>query len=157
MTIPAPLLALLEDWNLGTVATVASDGTPNLSPKGTFLALDDSTLGFAEMRSPNTVRNIAGNPAVEVNILDVLSRKGARFKGKARFAARGSAEFNMHLPRFEAIWTDLADRFNGIVLIDVTEAKPVTSPVYDDGTSEKELRAHWLKRIIEIQENHDNG
>lgn len=153
--IPASLLSLLEERTLGTIATVGPDGAPNLSPKGTFLALDDSTLAFAEMRSPNTVRNIAGNPKVEVNILDVLSRKGARFKGTARFVERGSAEFDTHFPRFEAIWTDLASRFNGIVLIDVTDAKPITSPAYDIGTSENDLRAHWLKRITEIQERHD--
>ena len=42
---------------LGYVATVSSDGSPNLSPKGTIAILDDSRLVFANIRSPQTVEN----------------------------------------------------------------------------------------------------
>ena len=52
------------------IATVNVDGSPNVSPKGTFLALDDRTLAFAEMRSPATVENVTRDMRVEVNMVD---------------------------------------------------------------------------------------
>ena len=44
---------------LGYVATVSSDGTPNLSPKGTISILDDSRMVFANIRSPQTIENLS--------------------------------------------------------------------------------------------------
>jgi len=49
---------LIARHTLGFVASVDLEGRPNLSPKGTFVILDDQTLIFSEIRSPNTVRNI---------------------------------------------------------------------------------------------------
>jgi uncharacterized protein len=37
---------LVERQRLGFIATVCSDGTPNLSPKGTLCVLDDDHLIF---------------------------------------------------------------------------------------------------------------
>ncbi len=151
--IPTAILRLLDDWTLGTIATVDSDGAPNLSPKRTFIAVDETTLAFAEMRSPNTVRNIAGNDRVAVNIIDVFGRKGAMFKGAARFAERGEDEFENLYGRFEAIWgKELGALFNGIVIIQIDEVRPVTTPAYDIGADENELRRHWLSRFTIMQE-----
>ena len=36
---------------LGYVATVSADNTPNLSPKGTIIAIDESHFVFADIRS----------------------------------------------------------------------------------------------------------
>jgi predicted pyridoxine 5'-phosphate oxidase superfamily flavin-nucleotide-binding protein len=47
---------IIEQQRLGFVATAAPDGTPNLSPKGTFVVLDDATIAFGEIRSPGTIR-----------------------------------------------------------------------------------------------------
>ncbi len=44
---------VVSEQKLGFVATVGEDGLPNLSPKGTFLVLDDEHIVFAEIRSPN--------------------------------------------------------------------------------------------------------
>jgi predicted pyridoxine 5'-phosphate oxidase superfamily flavin-nucleotide-binding protein len=44
---------------LGFVATVSATGEPNVSPKGTFVVVDDRTLAFGEIRSPGTIANIA--------------------------------------------------------------------------------------------------
>jgi hypothetical protein len=43
---------VIEEQRLGFVATAAPDGTPNVSPKGTFVVLDDRTIAFGEIRSP---------------------------------------------------------------------------------------------------------
>ena len=149
---------LIAEQRLGFVATVGADGAPNLSPKGTFVALDAETLAFAEMRSPNTLANIAANPQVEVNMVDVFARKGARFRGEARFVARGEAEFETLYPQWEEIWgPGLGALFNGLVLIRVREAKPLSSPAYDIGADEKALRAEWLAKFTRMQEAHLDG
>ena len=152
------LLRLIDEQRFGFVATVNADGGPNVSPKGTFLALDQGTIAFAEMRSPATVENIARDMRVEVNMVDVFARKGARFRGSARYVARGEPEFDRLYPRWQAIWGDaLGALFNGFVVISVASAAPLTSPAYDIGADERSLREEWLARHTAIQRKHLDG
>jgi predicted pyridoxine 5'-phosphate oxidase superfamily flavin-nucleotide-binding protein len=65
-TLTDDLKRVIREQSLGHVATICPHGTPNLSPKGTTLDWDDHTLVFADLRSPNTIRNLLQNPAVEV-------------------------------------------------------------------------------------------
>ncbi len=51
---------VVREQRLGFAATVCPDGTPNLSPKGTTAVWDDEHLVFADLRSPQTVRNLRG-------------------------------------------------------------------------------------------------
>jgi hypothetical protein len=69
---------IIEEQRLGFVATASLDGTPNVSPKGTFAVLDDLTIAFGEIRSPGTIRNLKANPRIEVNFVDAFVRKGYR-------------------------------------------------------------------------------
>ncbi len=138
---------LVALYPLGFVATTNADGTPNLSPKGTCLVLDAGHLMFGEIRSPNTLRNLQRNPAMEINFIDFLARKGFRTRGEARFVARGETEFAQLIPRF-AQWGELAERINGIVILAVREARLLTSPAYDLGATEEDLRAHWTRRYL---------
>jgi predicted pyridoxine 5'-phosphate oxidase superfamily flavin-nucleotide-binding protein len=71
------------EQKLGFVATVCPDGTPNLSPKGTTTVWDDDHLLFADIRSPQTLRNLKEKPVAEINVVDPIVRKGYRFKGRA--------------------------------------------------------------------------
>ncbi len=80
----------VREQRLGYVATVCPDGTPNLSPKGTTAVWDDDHLVFADIRSPNTVENLRRNPAVEINVVDPIGRKGYRFKGTATLLSEGT-------------------------------------------------------------------
>jgi predicted pyridoxine 5'-phosphate oxidase superfamily flavin-nucleotide-binding protein len=144
--IPPELERIIREYPLGFVATVEPDGTPNLSPKGTFVILDSATIAFAEIRSPNTRRNLAANPAIEVNFLDPFSRRGCRVKGKARITARGEEGFDRLLPLFHE-HPALQPRMKAIVLISVERALPLSSPVYDDGATEEELRRSWWARF----------
>jgi len=72
---------VVNEQQLGFIATVCPDGTPNLSPKGTTAVLDDNHLVFADVCSPRTIANLRLNSAVEINVVDPLCRKGYRFKG----------------------------------------------------------------------------
>jgi predicted pyridoxine 5'-phosphate oxidase superfamily flavin-nucleotide-binding protein len=74
---------VVREQRLGFVATVGPDGTPSLSPKGTTRVWDDEHLVFADIMSPGTVANLRANPAVEINVVDPIARKGDRFMGEA--------------------------------------------------------------------------
>src|SRR5215813_9005140 len=80
---------VVSEQRLAFVATVCSDGTPNLSPKGTIAIWDDHHLVFADIHSPGTIENLKENPAVEVNVVDPFVRKGYRFKGTAKVIVNG--------------------------------------------------------------------
>lgn len=152
MKLPAKAITQIETWRLGFVATVNADGRPNLSPKGTFIVVDDETIAFGEMRSPNTVANIAHQAEVEVNFVDMLSRNGVRIRGKARIVERG-AEFDALSPQFIANWgQEFLDMFNAIIVIPCAEVKPLQSPIYETGCEESDLRAQWKSKIAGMPE-----
>ena len=141
---------VVREQRLGFVATVNADGTPNLSPKGTFAVVDMATVAFAEICSPGTLRNLAANPAVEVNFVDPFTRSGCRLFGTARIVRRDDAGFDGLLPLF-ADHADLVPRIQAIVLIAVTRALSLSSPAYDDGASEDVLRRAWTGRFRALQ------
>jgi predicted pyridoxine 5'-phosphate oxidase superfamily flavin-nucleotide-binding protein len=140
---------VVAEQKLGFVATVSDDGTPNLSPKGTMLVLDDDHLMFADIRSPATIANLRQRPAMEINFVDPFVRKGYRFKGTARVVARGASDFEQLLTRFPA--SSLMDRYKAIVVLHVTKVAPLISPAYDVGTSEAELRQHFRAYFDSLQ------
>jgi hypothetical protein len=142
---------VITEQKVGYVATVCADGTPNLSPKATMVVLDDDHIVFADIRSPNTVENLARMPILEINFLDLFSRKGYRFKGAAQYAAHGTPAYDDLLPHFEQ-WGDLRLNFRGIVKVAVERALPVTSPAYDRGATEEELRVQWQAYYLGLAE-----
>lgn len=139
---------LIEEQRLGFVATASLDGMPNVTPKGTFAVLDDRTIAFGEIRSPGTIRNLKANPRIEVNFVDAFVRKGYRFAGTATVVERSEPGFDTLLPLLRS---SLAHRIRAIVTISVTRALPLTSPAYDDGASEPELRRAWTARFRLLQ------
>jgi uncharacterized protein len=131
---------VIREQRLGFVATVCPDGTPNLSPKGTTTVWDDDHLIFADIYSPGTVENLRHNPAIEINVIDPMARKGYRFKGIAEVHSAGA--------QFEQLVTFYRERgtpnpINSVVLVKVARAIPLTSPAYDRGYTEEEMRAQW--------------
>ena len=132
---------------LGFIATVCPDGTPNLSPKGTTAVWDDDHLVFAHIHSRGTVANLCANPSLEINVVDQLVRKGYRFKGTAVVHADGDI-FERGIQFYEARGTPKArERIRAIVIVTVERAVPVTSPAYDLGATEDGLRELWLGRL----------
>ncbi len=148
----AEIIAFVDEWRLGHLASVGPEG-PNVSPKGTFQALDPETLAFAEIRSPKTRENIATDPRVEVNMVDVFSRKGARFRGEAAWHGPDTARFAALAPPWEEIFgAALRVRFRGFVTIRLTAVRPLTTPAYDIGATERQLRADYLARFTAMQQ-----
>jgi len=133
---------------LGFVATVRPDGSPNLSPKGTIAVWDDDHLVFADLRSPGTVENLGSNPRVDVNVVDQLIRKGYRFEGTAVVHTDGP-DFERGVQCYEQRGLVQArERIHSIVVIAVARASPITSPAYDMGATEDELRAIYRERLL---------
>jgi len=134
---------VVREQRLGYVATVCADGTPNLSPKGTTTVWDDDHLIFADIASPGTVANLRHNPAVEINVVDPMIRKGYCFKGTATVLTEGPL-FEQALAFYQRQGVNTANgRVRSIVLVKVERALPLISPVYDSGISEDEMRGRW--------------
>jgi len=127
---------------LGYVATVSSDGKPNISPKGTIIAWTSSVLAFVDIRSPDTMNNLQNNPNVEINVIDPILRKGYLFQGAARILTND--ELFEEISTFY-VTTGMKSPINSIVLVDVSSVSEVTSPLYDIGISEQEIKSKWKK------------
>ena len=140
---------VLREVRLGYVATVSPDGTPNLSPKGTTLSLDDRRLVFADIRSPQTVANLRANPAVEVNVVDVGTRRGYRFKGIGRVVEPGE-EFDDLLGWYAGQGFELAGRATRFVVIEVDSVGELLSPAYDVGSTEEELLRAFTRHYATV-------
>jgi predicted pyridoxine 5'-phosphate oxidase superfamily flavin-nucleotide-binding protein len=129
---------------LGYVATVSSDGRPNISPKGTIIGWSSETLAFADIRSPDTMKNLVDNPNVEINVIDPLLRKGYLFQGTARLLEDGTL-YQEILNHYRQ--NGIKSPINSIVLVDVSCVSDVVSPLYDLGISEEEIKSKWQKHF----------
>jgi len=132
----------VNSQKLGYVATVSKDGTANLSPKGTIIIMNESTLTFADIRSPQTIQNLRDNTSVEINVVDPFQRLGYRFKGDGRIINEGS-EFDKILDYYSNI--GIKSKINSVVVVDVKSMSEVTSPSYDLGVTKDELVSKWKK------------
>lgn len=144
--LTAEMRAIIEAHPLGFVASVNDDGTPNLSPKGTFIILDEAHLAFGNIRSPGTLANIARRPSVEINFLDVLARKAVRVTGSAQIIRKSDAEFTGLFAQM-AKWEGYTQLMSALVRIDIARAQLILSPAYDIGHTEAELRAQYRAKF----------
>ena len=140
--ITAEIKDFVAKVRLGFIATVCPDNTPNLSPKGTTIAWDNRHLAFADIQSPGTIENLRTNPAIEINIVDVFTRKGYRFKGTGQILSGGET--------FEQIVSHYRDKgtkhpINNIVLVKVDQIQSLLSPAYFSSRTEDEIKSYWVK------------
>ncbi|MEJ8562688.1 pyridoxamine 5'-phosphate oxidase family protein [Yoonia sp. GPGPB17] len=145
--LTAPMKDLIATFPLGFVATVTSDGAPAVSPKGTFLVLGDTTIAYADIRSPGTRRNLTGNPAVEVNFIDPFKRKAVRVGGNAVIHPKKTDWFTERHPRWQDVFGDVAQRISALVEININSASEIWTPPYDDGVTEAEMIATYKARF----------
>ena len=135
----------MKDLVAGTMlcfaATIKEDGSPNLSPKSSLRVHDDTHLLFANMASPGTADNLRRDPRIELNCVDIFSRRGYRFSGRAQLFSDGD-------PLYGALRRDVAAEHGDslpvydAVLIEVLNASPLISPAYTfvEGVTEELLR-----------------
>ena len=145
--ITSEIKNFLNTQKLGYVATVSSDGLPNISPKGTIIAWSSEILAFADIRSPDTVKNLQNNSNVEINVIDPLLRKGYLFKGVARLINSG-LQYDEILQYYRD--NGITSPINAIILVDISEISDVISPLYDMGISEGEIKSKWKNHFANL-------
>ncbi len=137
--------AVIAAQRLCFAATVTPEGRPSLSPKGTIRILDERHLFFLDLASPGTVRNLRANPWIELNVVDGLSRRGYRFRGRGTVHA-GDDVHAAALARLTAEGTPV--HAETVVLIQVEEILPLWSPAYGRTPDERQIRAMWIERRV---------
>ncbi len=104
---------------------------------------------FADIASPNTMANLARNPAVEVNIVDPVVRKGYRFKGRASVITAGT-ELDAALQFLVRERGTDTSRVRGVAIIAVERAAALISPAYAAGSTEQEVVDRFTRRFEQI-------
>jgi uncharacterized protein len=157
MLLTDDMKSVIATQRLCYVATVTADGKPNLSPKGTLRVYGGDMLFFCDLGSPNTIKNLQTNPYMEINVVDILSRRGYRFFGQAAVLKSGDV-FNMAIKMLKDEG-EFKYQVNAIVMIKVERAAPLISPGYLHVRDEWEMREIY-KRVrpqldSEFEENID--
>ena len=137
------MAGFLERERLGFVATVSPDNKPNVSPKGSIVRSGEHAIAFAEIRSPDTIRNLESNPAVEVSVISPLIRKGYLFAGTG-VVVRDGPEFERLVERFRKM--GIKSPIGAAVVIQVERIEETRSPLYDLGYTEERIRDIWQRR-----------
>lgn len=124
----------VKNLQFGFVASVRPDGRPSLSHKGMLTVFDENHLIFADIASTETVQNLKQNPEVTVEVMDLLSRKGHRFYGRAQIIP-AYAESDKYFSFYENRGLeDVHGIVKNFVLIEVELNEAVTSPIQTRGT-----------------------
>jgi len=140
------MIKLIQNHSAGMVASINDDGTPSVSPKATFIVLDNSSIAFGNIRSPGTLTNIRKHPTVEVCFIDVVLRKAVRVTGNASIQMKSEADGHL-LATFEATWFVYLAHMSAFVKIDIRNAELILSPAYDLGYSQEDLRLINLEKL----------
>lgn len=143
----ASMQRIIRDYSAGAVATVNADGSPSVSPKATFVVVDETHIAFGNIRSPGTRANLLQRPRVEICFTDVLARLAVRVGGRAEIVAKDSARGKELLPHFEALWSPYLELMQDFIEVSVENAELITSPAYDVGLSRDELVATNLDKL----------
>lgn len=144
--LTAEMKQLIDHHKAGMVATTNDDGTPAVSPKATFVILNDATIAFGNLRSPGTLRNIRKRPSVEICFIDIITRKAVRVSGKASVMPKAGADPELK-EAFEREWAAYLPHMSAFVLIEVSASEMILSPAYDLGVTEEELRRTNLEKL----------
>ncbi len=130
--------SLIRSHTAGFVATVREDGSAAVSPKATFVVVDDRTIACGNIRSPGTAANLRRTPACEICFLDPLTRKSVRVSGNGTMIGKAVASREL-TGVFEQYWADYLPHMTGFMVFDLTSAELILSPAYDHGATEEEL------------------
>lgn len=135
----------LKNQKLGYVATVSKDNKPNVSPKGTLIVWDSIHLAFADIRSPDTMKNLMENPAIEISVIDPILRKGYLFSGSTKIISSGLL-YDDILYHYRN--SGVKSPIGAIVLVKVDHVEEVSSPLYDLGLTEEQMKSRWKKHYL---------
>ncbi len=141
---------IIRNFSVGAVATVNDDGSPAVSPKATFVVVNDRCIVFGNVRSPATCANLRKRPGLEVNFTDVLARVALRVRGTARLVAKDSEQGQKLILAFEPDWGDYLFLVQEFVCIEIDRVELIMSPAYDVGLTRDELVLANLEKLQKI-------
>ena len=93
------------------------------------------------------MKNLETNPNLEINVVDPLLRKGFRFKGQGTIIKNGQL-YESVLNHYRGI--GIKSPIGAIVLVKISDILEVTSPLYDLGISETEMKDKWKKYFLDL-------
>ena len=102
------------------------------------------------------MENLRHNPVLELNVVDVYSRKGYRFKGTVRIVEKGEALFDEICHAFDTGTRGVHQvqlPAQAYVLLKVERALPLVSPAYVSGKSEADTRVEWAEYWANVHES----
>lgn len=153
-TLTQDMQRVVREQRLGYVATVSPDGKLHFSSKGATIVWDDDHLIFAGVPSPQTIDNLRTHQVMDLNVVDVVSRKGYRFKGTGEVLSSGPIfDQFMAMDRGKDAQDTPDDPLGpveSVVLVTVERAVPLISPDYEEDISvppvEDEWRRYWAQQ-----------
>lgn len=153
--------ALFALHSIGLFAKADANGASAVSLDATWLVLDDHTLALAHMRSPGKVANLQREPRAEIAFIDPSQGTELRARGRGRYLDMAAAACDLRR-RFDAEGPELFALMQGLVIVSLTRAEPVTSPAYDVGHGRDELAKTWLGRFaqalgLKLERRADDG
>jgi len=119
----------VKDCVLCWLATVDTDGFPNVSPKEIFSIYGARHILIANIASPSSVKNISHNSAVCVSCINVFKQKGYKFKGKAKNISSSEEGYN---EKFAVLYKLAGPNFpiKSIIEVEVRQVFPILAPSY---------------------------
>ncbi|MEQ9824041.1 MAG: pyridoxamine 5'-phosphate oxidase family protein [Puniceicoccaceae bacterium] len=119
----------IEQSVLCWLATLSSDGFPNVSPKEAFTCDANGRLLIAHIASPQSIRNIQANPNVCVSFVNIFTQKGYKIKGTATMLKPGHADWESALGKLtDKIGTSYP--IHGIISLRPKQTEPIIAPSY---------------------------
>ncbi len=111
------------------LATVSSEGIPNVSPKEIFNIYDENQIIIANIASPQSIKNIKQNKNVCISFIDILIQKGFQLKGKAEIVDSSNPIFKS----MEKVLLEMTGGkfpFSTITCINIESSKAIIAPKY---------------------------
>lgn len=151
--ITSDMRAVIQAAHICFAATVTPDQRPNLSPKGTIRVWDDTHLFFLDIASPGTRRNLEHSPWMELNVVEMLSRRGYRFFGRAEL----HRDDEVYAEATKRVFSEEGSAYpvEAVVLLSVERAEPLVSPGYMHVKDEASMRAWWKERRTALDREFD--
>ena len=119
----------IESSVLCWFATVAPDGSPNVSPKEAFMHDGNGKIIVAHIASPQTVRNIESNPLVCLSFVNVFTQKGHKVRGTAQILRASHERYPHQKVKLAQL---VGDTFPipAVIEIEPTEIEEIIAPSY---------------------------
>ena len=151
-SLTEPMKQIIRNYSAGAVATVNADGSPSVSPKATFVIVDDGCIAYGNIRSPGSSANLLKRPRVEVSFTDILARMAVRVGGSAQVVAKDSEVGQQLMPCFEELWSAYLEVMQDFVCISIEQAELISSPAYDVGLTRHELVKTNFEKLSKLIE-----